>query len=229
MGTLAAAFGVASALSVDPHALGTDPVSVELLVPGLEAFHDVPLMQKKWVTVTASTHSECSADPKTLPKLTQLGVGVLTTREHGQVVQLPRDANLALIVESTEQVGGNTATCAAGLRFHSEAGKHYRLRFLSPQHWHWIARSRNPINCVVEIVELVDDRELPVPTAHLARTTPVGVFKGGDLNVCAEPDSSSANRQAGDTVQPPPAALDGGSMGSTVPANSGTSGTPQLP
>lgn len=137
MGTWAAsAFGVARALTVDPSVLGDRPVPVEIQAPDLATFHNIPLMQRKWVTVTVSTHSGCSTDPKQLPKLTELGVGVLTVKAHEQLVQVPGDANLAVFAESTEQGGGNSVMCTAALRFHSEAGKHYRLRFQSPQHWH---------------------------------------------------------------------------------------------
>src|SRR5258708_7931339 len=221
MGTwVASAFGVARALTVDPNALGDHPVAVEIQVPDLAIFRNIPLLQKKWVTVTVSTHSACSVDPKQLPKLTELGVGVLTVKEHEQAVQLPRDADLAVFAESTEQGGGNSVMCTAALRFHSESGKHYRLRFQSPQHWHLVA-------CQVGIVEVDGDKELPVASAHVARATPAGFIKGGDLNVCAESSASPISPAAGASTQAPPENKDAGNVGSTSPSSPDAADTSQ--
>jgi len=208
----ASAFGVARALSVDPNVLGDHPASVEIRVPDLATFRNIPLLQKKWVTVTVSTHSACSADPKRLPKLAELGVGVLTVKEHEQSVQLPGDADLAVFAESTEQSGGNTAMCTAALRFHSEAGKHYRILFQSPQHWHLMT-------CRVGIVEMDGDQELPVPSAHVARATPAGFIKGGDLNVCAESSASPIEPPTAESTQAPPESKGSEDAGAASPSS----------
>jgi hypothetical protein len=197
MGTWAAtAFGVARALTVDPNVLGEHPVAVEIQVPDLATFRNIPLIQQKWVVVTVSTHSACPADPKQLPKLTELGVGVLTVKAHEQSVQLPGDADLAVFAESTEQGGGNSVWCTSALRFHSEAGKHYRVRFQTPQHWHMP-------KCRIGIVEIDGDKELPVASAHEARATPAGLIKGGDLNVCAESGAPTVSPAAGESPPAP--------------------------
>ena len=206
----AAAFGVAKALVVDPNVLGDHPVSVEIQVPDLAGFTNIPLMQRKWVTVTVSTHAPCSPDPKQVPKLTELGVGVLTVKQHEQSAQLPGNAELTVFAESTEQGGGNSVMCTAALRFHSEPDKHYRLRFQTPQHWH-------RATCSIALVEIDGDKEVPVTSAHEAHATPAGFIRGGDLNVCAEPDvtpvtpavpvpSTSAAATQSDTGNKEPAA-----------------------
>lgn len=175
----AAAFGMARALTIDPSALGDHPATVVIQVPDLSGFRNIPLLQKKWVSVTVSTHSACSSDPTQPPKLTELGEGVLTVKQHEQLVKLPGNTDLAVFAESTEQAAGSSAMCTAALRFHSEPDKQYRIQYRSPQHF-------NRGGCAIAITEIDGGKEAPVSSAHVARSTPVGFIKGGDLNVCAE-------------------------------------------
>jgi hypothetical protein len=188
MGSIAAtAFGLARALTVDPTLLGDHPATVEIQVPDLATYHNIPLVQHRWVNVTANTHEPCSADAKSLPKLHELGVGVLTVKEYKQTVRLPAGAELAVFLESMEQGGGNSVSCTAALRFHSEPDKHYLIQYESPKRWHLVA-------CRLTIVELAEGKELAVASAHEAALVRLGGLKGSDLNVCAErvgPDISA--------------------------------------
>jgi len=133
-------------------------------------------------------------------------------------VQLPGDADLAVFAESTEQGGGNSVMCTAALRFHSEAGKHYRILFQSPQHWHLVA-------CRIGIVEMDGDKELPVASAHVARATPAGFIKGGDLNVCAESSASPIEPPTGVSTQVPPENKGSGDVGPAPSSSRDTSDT----
>jgi len=177
--SLATAFGSAKQLNVDPARLGDSQATLGIEAPELAGYKTIPLLQSKWVTVTLSSYPGCPVEPNQSPKLTPLGVGVLTPKQNRQTAAIPGDADLAIFAESTEQGGGNSVSCTAALRFHSEAGKRYVVRYAPPRAWH-------KVSCSVEVVELRDGQESPVPSAHGALTNPVGLLKGGDLNICAE-------------------------------------------
>jgi len=85
-----------------------------------------------------------------------------------------------VFVEFTNASGGNSVSCERALRFHSEPGKTYHVRYTPPkqQLFHAVA-------CDMAIVETRDGAELPVPSAHDALLENKGFWKGSDLNICA--------------------------------------------
>lgn len=193
----AVAFGAATDLKVDPGKLGDAPATLILEPIGLDRYRTIPLLQRKYVTVTLSAFPGCPEDPQQLPQLTELAAGVLTPKRASQTVPIPGDTDLAIVAETTEQGGGNTLRCALAMRFHSESGVQYRLR-IDP----------DPRSCRISFSELRDGRELPVHSAHLARLTPTKLLSGGELNVCAERDSpeESATTVSGSANLPAEAA-----------------------
>ena len=112
--------------------------------------------------------------------LKQLGSGTLVPKRNSQSQTVPGDTDLAAFVEFTNASGGNSVSCERALRFHSDPGKTYRVRYTPPKQQLWHA-----VPCDMAIVETHDGAELPVPSAHDAMLENKGFWKGSDLNICA--------------------------------------------
>jgi hypothetical protein len=177
--TLGTMYGGAQQMKIDPARIGDTPATLAIESPDLASYKTIPLLSWKAVHVTLSTFAGCPANPQEAPPLTKLGEGQLTPKQNTQSVTIPGDSQLAIFADSKEQGGGNTVTCARALRFHSEAGKQYLLRFTTPRPWH-------VVDCNMTLVESVDGREVPVPSAHDALLEDKGFWKGSDFNICAE-------------------------------------------
>lgn len=103
----------------------------------------------------------------------------LTPKQNTQSVTIPGDMDLAILADSTESSGGNSVSCGRALRFRSESGGQYVLRFTPHRPWH-------AVDCKMTLVESRDGQEVSVPSAHDAMLEDKGFWKGSELNICAE-------------------------------------------
>jgi hypothetical protein len=120
--------------------------------------------------------------------LTELSHGTLSPKKNSESEVVPGNADLAVFVEFTNASGGNSFSCERGLRFHSDAGKTYHLRYVPPQQ-HFMHK----VPCDMSIVEEHDGNELPVRSAHDAILDDKGFWKGSELSLCV---SSATDGQA---------------------------------
>jgi hypothetical protein len=94
-------------------------------------------------------------------------------------VTVPGDTDLAVFAEYTDALGASSTSCGRALRFHSEPGKAYRIRYT-------LLRLLHIEFCDLRIVEFQDDTELPVTSAHDALLQYNGFWKGDEFKICAE-------------------------------------------
>jgi len=160
--------------------LGTAPATLVVESTELAGMRSIPIINSRKITFTVSSFAGCPADTKQAPVLKQLGSGTLVPKKNSLSESVPGDTDLAVFVEFTNASGGNSVSCERALRFHSEPGKTYHVRYTPPkqQLFHAVA-------CDMAIVETRDGAELPVPSAHDALLENKGFWKGSDLNICA--------------------------------------------
>jgi hypothetical protein len=176
---LLAMIGGAQQMKIDPARMGAAQATLRIESPDVAGYKTIPLFSVKVVHVTLSTFAGCPADTKQAPKLTELGKATLTPKQNTQSVTIPGDMDLAILADSTESSGGNSVSCGRALRFRSESGGQYVLRFTPHRPWH-------AVDCKMTLVESRDGQEVSVPSAHDAMLEDKGFWKGSELNICAE-------------------------------------------
>lgn len=159
---------------------GTAPAILVVESVELAGMRSIPIINSRKVTFTVSSFDGCPTDVKQAPVLKQLSSGTLVPKKNSQSETVPGDTDLAVFAEFTNASGGNSVSCERALRFHSEPGKTYHVRYIPPkqQLWHAVA-------CDMAIVETRDGADIPVPSAHDALMENKGFWKGSDLNICA--------------------------------------------
>lgn len=172
-------------LAADDPAPGTassavaEPATVVVESAELASKKSNALFGSKKLRFSISSFSGCRADAKQAPALKELSVGTLVPKKSTKSVTVPGDTNLAVFAEYTDASPGSSISCGRALRFHSEPGKTYRIRYTLPRLWHNVL-------CDLKIVEFQDGNELPVTSAHDALLQYNGFWKGEEFNVCAE-------------------------------------------
>lgn len=178
----AIAWTLCAALRAAEPAASADTATATLVVESAElaGMRSIPIINSRKITFTVSSFAGCPADAKQAPVLKQLASGSLAPKRNSQSDSVPGDTDLAVFAEFTNASGGNSVSCERALRFHSEAGRTYHVRYTPPkqQMFHAVA-------CDMTIVEIRDGAELPVPSAHDALLENKGFWKGSDLNICA--------------------------------------------
>ena len=177
--------GPERALAIDAANLGPTQATLVFEVPELVQNAKAFGAGEWTASVSVSSCSECPADSKVAPKITELATGTVSAKYTSQTAAIPGDMDLALLATSREALG-NEVTCSVALRFHSEAGKTYRLHMTPHRDYH-------PVRCTMTFVEVRDGKEWPVQSAHKAMRVDRGFWKGTNLNICvnsAEGDAS---------------------------------------
>jgi len=144
----------------------------------LAGMRSIPLIDSRKLKFSISSFAGCTADSKQVSALKKLSNGTLVPTKSSQSEAVPGDTELAVFAEYTNASGGNSVSCERALRFHSEPGKTYHVRYTPPRPWH-------RVSCDMTIIETRDGNELPVPTARDALLENKGFWKGSDLNICA--------------------------------------------
>jgi len=194
----AAIRGAEHVLKVDPAKLGPTQATLVIEAPNVVQQEKAPKTWKdhgwKWdVTVTLATYAECPTDPKKTPKLAELGDGTVGADHPTQTATIPGDMDLALFAQSEQRGGASFITCEDALRFHSEAGKTYRLHMTPHTNRDWS-------HCSITFVEVKDGQDVPVPSAHKATLVKwgKGITEGSATNICvnsAEGDATLVPKQ----------------------------------
>ena len=154
------------------------PATVMIESTELASMKSIPILNSKKLKFSISSFTGCPVDTKQIPALKELTEGTLAPKKSTESVTVPGDADLAVFAEYTNASGGNSISCGRALRFHSEPGKMYHVRYTPPRPWH-------TVSCDMTIVESQDGNELPVPSAHDALLQNNGFWKGSELNICA--------------------------------------------
>lgn len=182
MSPVMAALAIGAQLHADEPVVNADPAPATLVVESTElaGMRSIPIINSRKITFTVSSFYGCPTDAKQAPVLKQLSSGTLVPKKNSQSETVPGNTELAVFAEFTNASGGNSVSCERALRFHSEPGKTYHVRYIPPkqQLWHAVA-------CDMAIVETRDGAELPVPSAHDALMENKGFWNGSDLNICA--------------------------------------------
>jgi hypothetical protein len=155
------------------------PATVIVESTELASMKSIPILNSKKIRFSISSFAGCPADAKQIPALKELSDGTLTPKKSIESVVVPSDADLAVFAEYTNASGGNSVSCGRALRFHSEPGKTYHVRYTPPRPWH-------RVSCDMTIVKSQDGNELSVTSAHDALLQNNGFWKGSELNICAE-------------------------------------------
>lgn len=159
---------------------GTELAMLVVESPELAGMRSIPIINSRTIKFRISSFAGCPADATQAPAMTELSHGTLSPKKNSEAEVVPGNADLAVFAEFTNASGGNSFSCERGLRFHSEAGKTYHLRYVPPQQ-HFM----HPVPCDMSIVETRDGNELPVPSAHHAILDNKGFWKGSDWSLCA--------------------------------------------
>lgn len=155
------------------------PATVIIESTELAGMKSIPIFNSKKLEFSISSFAGCPADAKQAPALKELSHATLVPKKSTESVTVPGDTDLAVFAEYTNASGGNSISCGRALRFHSEPGKTYHVRYTPPRPWHLVS-------CDMTIVESQDGNELPVPSAHDALLKNKGFWKGSELDICAE-------------------------------------------
>ena len=154
------------------------PATVVIESTELASMKSIPIFNSKKLEFSISSFTGCPADATQAPALKELSNGTLVPKKSTESVTVPGDTNLAVFAEYTNASGGNSISCGRALRFHSESGKTYHVRYIPPRPWH-------RVSCDMTIVESQDGNELNVTSAHDALLQDKGFWKGSELNICA--------------------------------------------
>ena len=114
--------------------VGTAPAALVVESPELAGMRSIPIINSRKITFSVSSFAGCPADTKQAPVLKQLGSGTLVPKKNSLSESVPGDTDLAVFVEFTNASGGNSVSCERALRFHSEPGKTYHVRYTPQNH-----------------------------------------------------------------------------------------------
>lgn len=177
--SLAIMAGCAQPMAIAPSQLGDARATLRIEAPDLAGYTSVPLVNHKVVNVTLSRFPGCADGAQRADTDSDLGKATLTPRENSQSVSIPAGVELAVFAESSEVTGGSSYSCRRAVRFRSELGGNYVLRF-TPHRTFATRRT-----CGMEIRELREGAESPVASAHHAVVADKGFWRGRELDLCA--------------------------------------------
>jgi len=177
--SLAIIGGCAQPMQIAPSQIGEAQATLRIEAPDLAGYTAIPLVNYKIVNVTLSRFAGCADGAPREDADGELGKATLTPKETRQSVSIPAGVELAIVAESVENVSGSAYSCRRAVRFGSEPGGSYVLRFTP--HRTFGAR----LSCGMEIKELRQGVESPVTSARHAVVEDKGVWRGRELNLCA--------------------------------------------
>ena len=169
--------GCAQPMQIDPSQVGDAKAQLNIESPDLAGYVSVPLINSKVVNVRLSKFSGCTAEKTAEEDQKPIGKATLTPKINSQTVAIPADTQLVIYGESLEMTGGNSFSCGRAVRFTSEPGKTYVLKFKPHKSW-------GVGLCEMELVTSTDAGESPVSSAHYAIVEYKGFFKGDQLELC---------------------------------------------
>ena len=184
---LAITAGCAQPMRIDPAHLAGGHATLRLEASGLAGYVAIPLISHQVVNVTLSRFPGCADGAPRDAGDTELGRATLTPKESRQTVSIPAGVELAISAESSEATaGGGGFSCRMAVRFRSEPGAEYVLKFrpaptvlrLGPSP----ASGSRP--CGMAIHELKQGVEAAVASAHFATVQDRGFWLGRTLNLC---------------------------------------------
>ena len=171
--------GCATQMTIEPKNVGEATAILRLEAPGLAGYVTIPLISSKVVDVTLSEFSGCLDGTSKGAQLSPLGKVTLTPKIRTQSMPVPAGVELAIYAESAENVLGGMYRCGRAVRFKSELGATYVLKF-SP---HGLMHRKV---CQMEILAVQSGTQTPVASAHYTVMHWHGYLKGGDLNLCKD-------------------------------------------
>lgn len=181
--------GCAQPMQIAESQIGESRATLRMEAPELAGYVSVPLLSHKVVNVTLSRFPGCVDGAPREEGSTELGKATLTPKQNSQTVSIPAGVELAIFAESSEVTGGGGYSCGMAVRFRSEPGGQYVLRFKPPP---TILRPEphpifsNKPSCDMAIRELRQGVEGPVASARFAVLQDKGAWEGRKLNLCLQ-------------------------------------------
>lgn len=161
--------GCAQPMQIDQSHIGNVEAKLRIETPGLSEY--VPIMGIKEVHVSLAKFPGCHTSSTSAKSQSPIGEATLTPKEHSQTVSIPAGVELAVYAESEETTATTNVRCGQAVRFFSESGKIYILRFKPHE-------SLGFGSCEMQILAGNNGSISPVESAHY------GVYTGDDLDLC---------------------------------------------